>query len=121
MPIEAFAKQNCAIAQTLAVLGERWTMLVLRELFLGRRRFDEIQDELRVAPNILSARLKTLVDEGIVDKQPYSSHAGRFEYRLTEKGRELQPVLHAVMKWGDKYKVSSPPVVLVHADCGHEM
>ena len=121
MPIEAFSKQNCAIAKTLAFLGERWTLLVLRELFLGRRRFDEMQGELGVAPNILSARLSTLLDEGIVERRPYSSHPGRYEYRLTEKGRELQPVLLTLIGWGDRHKVKAPPVSLIHTDCGREM
>jgi len=121
MPIEAFDSQNCAIARTLAFLGERWTMLVMREIGLGRRRFDEIQEVLGVASNVLSARLATLVDEGIVERRPYSSHPGRFEYHLTDKGRELLPVLRAMMRWGNRHKVKQPPVVLIHTDCGHEM
>src|SRR6266487_77981 len=98
MPIEAFAKQNCSIARPLSILGERWTILVLREISLGNRRFDEIQLELGVATNVLSARLATMVDEGILEKRPYSEHRERFEYRLTEKGRELQPVLLAFLR-----------------------
>jgi DNA-binding HxlR family transcriptional regulator len=119
--IEAFSKQHCAIAQTLAVVGERWTLLILRELFLGRRRFEQMQSELGIASNILSARLATLLDEGIVERRPYSSHPGRYEYRLTETGAELQPVLLALLAWGDRHKVDAPPVVTVHTDCGHEM
>jgi DNA-binding HxlR family transcriptional regulator len=121
MPIEAFSNQNCAIARTLAFLGERWTVLVLRELFLGRRRFEEMQEELGIASNVLSARLSTLREEGIVERHPYSTHPGRYEYRLTEKGRELQPVLLAMLAWGDRYKVDAPPIDTVHADCGHAM
>jgi DNA-binding HxlR family transcriptional regulator len=121
MPIEAFEKQNCAIAQTLAFLGERWTILVMREIGLGRRRFDEIQSHLGVASNVLSARLTSLVDEGIVERRPYSSHPGRFEYHFTDKGRELLPVLWGMMRWGNRHKVKAPPVVLIHTDCGHEM
>jgi DNA-binding HxlR family transcriptional regulator len=121
MPIEAFAKQNCSIARPLSILGERWTLLVLREISLGNRRFDEIQSELGVATNILSARLTTLTDEGIVQRQRYSEHADRFEYRLTEKGRDLQPILLAFLRWGDKYTAgkAGPPLETVHADCGH--
>src|SRR5919198_2192043 len=74
MPIEAFARQNCSIARTLSVLGERWTLLVLAELFLGRRRFDEIQAERGIATNILSRRLATLVEEGIAERRRYSEH-----------------------------------------------
>jgi DNA-binding HxlR family transcriptional regulator len=121
MPIEAFSNQNCSIAQTLTFLGERWTLLVLREVGLGKRRFDEIQERLGVATNVLSSRLTTLVDEGVLERRPYSNHAGRFEYHLTEKGRELLPVLRALMKWGNRHKVKAPPVTLIHTDCGHEM
>jgi DNA-binding HxlR family transcriptional regulator len=120
MPIEAFAAQNCSIARTLSVLGERWTLLVLTELFLGRRRFDEIQAERGIASNILSRRLATLVDEGIAERRRYSEHPDRFEYRLTEKGRELQPVLLAFLRWGDRHTAGSgPPVETVHTDCDH--
>jgi DNA-binding HxlR family transcriptional regulator len=120
MPIEAFAAQNCSIARTMSVIGERWTVLVLRELFLGRRRFDEMQAELGVATNILSRRLSTLVDEGIARRHRYSEHPERFEYRLTDKGRELMPVLMAVQAWGDRHTAgrAGPPLEMVHADCG---
>jgi DNA-binding HxlR family transcriptional regulator len=121
MPIEAFASQNCSIAQPLAVLGERWTLLVLREISLGNRRFDEICAKLGVATNILSARLATLVDEGIVERRPYSEHPERFEYRLTEKGRDLIPILLAFLRWGDRYTAgpAGPPLETVHAGCDH--
>jgi DNA-binding HxlR family transcriptional regulator len=102
------------------VLGERWTLLVLSELFLGRRRFDEIQAERGIATNILSRRLATLVDEGIAERHRYSEHRDRFEYRLTEKGRELLPVLLAFLRWGDRHTAGSgPPVETVHTDCDH--
>src|SRR5690349_22783245 len=101
MPIEAFAKQNCSIARPLSILGERWTILVLREISLGNRRFDRIQEGLGVATNVLSARLGTLVDEGILEKSRYGDHPARFEYRLTEKGADLQPILLAFLRWGD--------------------
>jgi DNA-binding HxlR family transcriptional regulator len=121
MPIEAFATQNCSIARPLSVLGERWTLLVLREIFLGNRRFDEIRAELGVATNILSARLATLVDQGIVERRLYSEHPERFEYRLTEKGRDLQPILLAFLRWGDKYTAgpAGPPLETVHSECDH--
>jgi DNA-binding HxlR family transcriptional regulator len=121
MPIEAFAAQNCSIARPLSVLGERWTILVLREISLGSRRFDEIQSELGVATNVLSARLATLVEEGIVERRRYGQHPERFEYRLTEKGRDLQPILLAFLRWGDRYTAgkAGPPLETVHAECGH--
>jgi DNA-binding HxlR family transcriptional regulator len=121
MPIEAFAAQNCSIARPLSVLGERWTILVLREISLGSRRFDEIQSVLGVATNVLSSRLATLVDEEIVERRRYSEHPERFEYRLTDKGRDLQPILLAFLRWGDEYTAGSsgPPLETVHATCGH--
>jgi DNA-binding HxlR family transcriptional regulator len=121
MPIEAFAKQNCSIAKPLSILGERWTLLVLREIALGNRRFDGMQEELGVATNVLSARLGTLVDEGIVERQPYGERPDRFEYRLTAKGGELGPILLAFLRWGDRYTAgkAGPPLETVHADCDH--
>ncbi len=121
MPIQAFADLNCSIARPLSFLGERWALLVLRDLFLGRRRFDEIQDSLGIATNVLSQRLATLTEEGIVERHRYSEHPERFEYRLTEKGRDLQPVLLALLAWGDRYTAGpdGPPLEQVHTECGH--
>lgn len=121
MPIESFATQNCSVARALSVVGERWTLLVLTELFLGRRRFEEIQNERPIATNILSRRLETLVEEGIAERRRYSEHPNRFEYHLTEKGLELLPVVLALVRWGDRYEAggSGPPVETVHAECGH--
>ncbi|HEX4668389.1 MAG TPA: helix-turn-helix domain-containing protein [Solirubrobacterales bacterium] len=120
MAIEAFAKLNCSVARPLSFLGERWALLVLRDLFLGRRRFDELQESLGVASNVLSQRLATLVDEGVAERHRYSEHPERFEYRLTEKGRDLQPVLLAMLAWGDRYtaRPEGPPLETVHDDCG---
>lgn len=120
MPIKAFADLNCSVAQPLAFLGERWALLVLRDLFLGRRRFDDLQESLGVASNVLSQRLATLVEEGVVERRRYSEHPERFEYRLTEKGRDLQPVLLAMLRWGDRYTAGpqGPPLELVHEGCG---
>jgi DNA-binding HxlR family transcriptional regulator len=121
MAIKAFADLNCSVARPLSFLGERWALLVLRDLFLGRRRFDEIQESLGVASNVLSQRLATLVEEGIVERRRYSEHPERFEYRLTEKGRDLQPVLLALLAWGDRYtaRPEGPPLETVHSECGH--
>jgi DNA-binding HxlR family transcriptional regulator len=120
MAIQSFAELNCSIARPLAFLGERWALLVLRDLFLGHRRFDEIQASLGVASNVLSQRLGTLVEEGIAERRLYSEHPERFEYRLTEKGRALQPVLLALVNWGDRYTAGTdgPPLETVHTDCG---
>lgn len=120
MPIQAFAALNCSVARPLSVLGERWALLVVRDVSLGKRRFDQIQASLGIATNVLSQRLATLTDEGILERRAYSEHPERFEYRLTDKGRDLMPVLWALMRWGDKWTAgeSGPPVELVHDDCG---
>lgn len=121
MPIKSFADLNCSIAKPLSVLGERWALLILRDLFLGRRRFEEFQESLGIASNVLSQRLATLVEEGIVERRRYSEHPERFEYRLTQKGLDLHPVLLALLAWGDRYTAgpAGPPREVVHEDCGH--
>jgi DNA-binding HxlR family transcriptional regulator len=120
MAIETFAEMNCSIGRTMSFLGERWTPLVLRELFFGNRRFESIQTELGVASNILSSRLNTLLEEGIVERHRYSERPERFEYRLTEKGLDLQPVMLAIQAWGDRHTApDGAPLDLVHLDCGH--
>lgn len=120
MTIQAFADLNCSIARPLSFLGERWSLLVIRDLFLGNTRFDEFQASLGIASNVLSQRLASLVEEGIVERRAYSEHPERFEYRLTEKGRDLQPVMQALREWGDRYTAgpAGPPVESVHDDCG---
>src|SRR5215471_9179179 len=121
MAIQAFADLNCSIARPLSFLGERWSILVLRDLFLGGRRFIKKQKSLGVATNVLSQRLATLVEEGIAERRPYSEHPERFEYRLTEKGRDLQPVLLALLAWGDRYTAdpAGPALETIHEGCGH--
>jgi len=120
MAIKAFADLNCSIARPLSFLGERWSLLVLRELFLGRRRFDEMQETLGVASNVLSQRLATLVDEGIAERHRYSEHPERFEYRLTEKGRDLFPHALMLLQWGDRWLTPSgaPNLRVFHKKCG---
>ena len=121
MPIEAFARQNCSIARPLSILGERWTLLVLRQLFLGLRRFDEIQRDMGIASNVLAERLKTLVDEGIVERRAYSERPKRYEYRLTEKGRDLQPILLQLVRWSDEHMPVPGGRIreAIHLDCDH--
>jgi DNA-binding HxlR family transcriptional regulator len=111
---------NCSIARSLEVVGEWWTPLVLREVFFGRRRFEEMLRELGISRNVLTDRLTTLVDQGLLERVPYQEAPVRHEYRLTEKGRDFLPVLVALMRWGDRW--ASPdgaPLVLEHRDCGH--
>ena len=111
----------CSVAKTLEVVGERWTFLILREAFLGVRRFDHIQGDLGIARNILSDRLGKLVDHGILERRQYQERPARFEYRLTEKGIDLYPTIVTMMTWGDKHLATSgPPVTLVHGPCGEE-
>ena len=113
---------NCAIGATVGILGERPTFLVLREAFNGVRRFDDMQRRTGMPRQVLSQRLARLVDEGLLRKVPYQEigQRPRAEYRLTEKGLDLYPVLVALMEWGDKYEVGSagPQVLLRHRDCG---
>ena len=113
---------ECSVARSWQVLGERWTMLVLRECFNRTRRFEDFQSHLGMARNVLTDRLATLVGEGILEKRQYQERPPRYEYRLTEKGLELYPVLVAIMKWGDRWKSDNkPPVRLIHTLCDHEI
>jgi DNA-binding HxlR family transcriptional regulator len=111
--------QNCSVAKTLELVGERWTVLILREVFFGRRRFDEMALNLGIARNVLTQRLQRLTDEGVLERAAYQDRPQRFEYRLTEKGLDLWPVLVTLMHFGDRYYApDGPPVVLTHRDCG---
>jgi DNA-binding HxlR family transcriptional regulator len=101
--------QNCSIARALEVVGERWTLLIVRDAFLGLRRFDEFQENLGIARNVLADRLNRLVEEGILERVRYSERPERYEYRLTAKGRELNIALAGLRQWGDKYLSSKPP------------
>lgn len=113
---------DCSIARSLELLGERWTILVLRAAFNGIRRFDDIQEDTGAPRQVLSARLAHLVDHGILRRVPYQDpgQRQRHEYRLTEKGLDLYPVLLSLLNWGDRYLSDSggPSVTLVHKDCG---
>jgi DNA-binding HxlR family transcriptional regulator len=101
--------QVCSIARTLEVVGDRWTLLVLRDVVLGNHRFDQLLTSLGVASNILTDRLNRLVAEGILERARYSEHRARFEYHLTRKGRELGVCLIALMQWGDRHLSDQPP------------
>jgi DNA-binding HxlR family transcriptional regulator len=101
--------QNCSIARALEIVGERWTLLIIRDAFLGLSRFDEFQESLGIARNVLADRLSRLVDEGILERTRYSERPERYEYRLTEKGRELRLALAGLRQWGDAYLSEQPP------------
>lgn len=111
---------DCSVAGTLELIGERWTLLVIRDVFLGNRRFDGIQTSLGVARNVLANRLARLVDEDILEKRTYLERPPRHEYFLTEKGLDLWPVLLTLMAWGDKHlgEGGEPPVRILHKECG---
>jgi DNA-binding HxlR family transcriptional regulator len=118
-----YEDQNCSIARALEVLGDRWTLLVIRESFLRVRRFEDFQRNLGVARNILTDRLGRLVEEGILERVRYQERPARFEYRLTEKGIDLWPTIMTLMQWGDRYYVpaAGAPRVIRHRDCGGEL
>jgi len=102
MKLKSFDHMNCSLALTLDVIGERWTLLILREAFFGKKRFEEFQKGLGIARNILTSRLNRLVGEGILAKRP--AEGSRYEYVLTRRGLELQPVLLSMTHWGDRHK-----------------
>ena len=111
--------QICSVARSLEVLGERWTLLIVRDVFNRKRRFEQIQENLGVARNVLAARLARLVDEGILEKRRYQERPERFEYFLTEKGLELWPVMIALLHWGDRHlsEPSGAPMLIRHKGC----
>jgi DNA-binding HxlR family transcriptional regulator len=104
--------QNCSVARALEVVGERWTLLIIRDAFLGLRRFDQFQQNLGIARNILTDRLNRLVEEGILERVRYSERPERYEYQLTQKGRDLQIALAGLRQWGDTYLSDKPPRLL---------
>src|SRR4051812_29576549 len=114
-----YDSQTCSAARALEVVGERWTLLILRDALLGVRRFDDFQASLGIARNVLADRLGRLVEAGALGKRVYSEKPLRHEYRLTEKGLDLWPVLHALLAWGDKHDApDGPPARFEHRDCG---
>ena len=104
--------QNCSVARALEIVGERWTLLIVRDVAAGKRRFDEVQQSLGIARNVLTDRLARLVEEGILERVRYSERPERYEYHLTPKGRDLQLAITALREWGDKYVSEQPPTLL---------
>jgi DNA-binding HxlR family transcriptional regulator len=112
-------RDGCSIQRTLDVIGDRWMLLILRDLFRGVRRFGQLEDNLGIAKNLLASRLAKLVEADIVSKVPYQDRPVRHEYFLTHKGRDLSPSLVALMRWGDHWcNDGTPPTLLVHSECG---
>ena len=114
-------KLDCTIARTLSVIGDRWTLLILRDAFLGTRRFDVFQSSLGITRHRLADRLEKLVRHGVFRRDRYQEAPARFEYRLTEKGRDLYGVVVTIAGWGDKHMAGKkgPPIERVHRGCGH--
>lgn len=113
-----YARQNCAMARTLEVVGERWTLLIVRDAFYGVRRFSDFRDHLDIPRAVLADRLNGLVEEGVLTRRPDPDHRGRDLYELTPAGRDLWPVLNALMAWGTQHRVRGPRRRFLHAGCG---
>jgi DNA-binding HxlR family transcriptional regulator len=114
--------ENCTISRTLSVLGEKWTFIVLRDVFLGIRRFDDFIEHTGIGRQVLANRLTALVDAGLLRREAYQEpgERARHEYRLTDKGIDVYPILVALREWGDRYAADAagPPLLTVHRDCG---
>jgi DNA-binding HxlR family transcriptional regulator len=118
----SFSEMNCSVAQCLEVIGEWWSMLIVRDASLGVSRFDDFQSRLGISRNVLQQRLTHLVDHGVLERVAYQQHPPRHDYRLTDKGRDLWPVLAAMRQWGDRWAApDGPPLEVVHRGCGHVM
>ncbi len=117
---EDLEKERCSIARTVSVIGDRWTLLILRDCFLQIRRFDDFERRLGITRHILADRLKKLVEEGVLAKLPYQDRPPRYEYRLTDKGRALHPVMMSLVHWGDTHMagVAGRPLLHRHTTCG---
>ncbi|WP_019201040.1 helix-turn-helix domain-containing protein [Tsukamurella sp. 1534] len=122
MKHEDLLDENCAIARSSAVLGERWVWPILRQAFNGARRFEEFQRGIGLARNILTDRLNLLVEQGILERRASQPEGKHQEYRLTDKGHDLFPAYVALMEWGNKWTgLAAPPIDLLHKPCGHRM
>ena len=116
----SFTDMHCSIAQSLEVVGEWWTLLILRDAFLGVRRFEDFVERLGISRNVLTIRLDSLVTAGILERRPYDEARGRYDYLLTDKGRDLWPVMTALRQWGDEwiYGDGNEPLLIEHRNCG---
>jgi DNA-binding HxlR family transcriptional regulator len=115
----SFEDVNCSVAQCLEIVGEWWSLLIVRDAFLGVTRFEDLQARLGISRNILTQRLNRLVDKGVLKRVPYQERPPRSEYRLTEKGRDLWHVVTAMRQWGDRWAApSGPPLTIRHTACG---
>jgi DNA-binding HxlR family transcriptional regulator len=114
------AQHSCTLARTIELIGDAWSLMILREMFLGGRRFDDLQRLTGASPHILSQRLKRLEREGVLRRETYNQHPPRHEYRLTESGRDLWPVIVSLKQWGDSWlEAGDTPVAIIHKGCDH--
>lgn len=120
---EDLEKEPCSVARTLSVIGDRWTLIILRDCFLGVRRFDEFESRLGITRHVLTDRLKKLVQHGVLTRKPYQQRPVREEYRLTDKGLDLYPVIMSLVHWGNTHMADQrgAPLVHIHKTCGHRM
>lgn len=116
---KSFEAMDCSVAQCLEVVGEWWSLLIVRDALLGVSRFDDFEAHLGISRNVLAQRLDHLVDHGVLERVPYQDHPVRYDYRLSKKGRDLWKVLNAMRQWGDRWAApDGPPGELVHDSCG---
>lgn len=110
----------CSVARTVAVIGDRWTLMILRDAFLGVRRFEDFERRLGISRSVIAERLRRLVDEGVLRREPYQTRPLRHEYRLTDKGLALHPVMLSIVHWGDTHYAgeAGPPLLHRHKACG---
>lgn len=122
MKRDQLSHQQCSVARSSAILGDPWTLTLISDCFLGVRRFEEFQERLKVSRTTLTSRLKLLEEHGILAQRQYEQRPPRFEYRLTQKGKELFPVISTLLAWGDKYysDEAGPPIIRRHKKCGHD-
>jgi DNA-binding HxlR family transcriptional regulator len=115
-----YETQTCSIARALEIVGERWSLLILRSVLLGSHRFDDLLADLGITRSVLTARLQRLVREGVLERVPYQQRPTRYEYRATAKGHELWPVIAHLLRWGDAYypEPTGAPSLIVHNGCG---
>ena len=121
MRTSEIGRMKCPVARSLSIVGDPWTLLILRELFLRSRRFEEFQGYTGMAPYLLTTRLKQLTRDGILERRAYQERPRRYEYRLTDKGFDLYPVVVALSQWGNRWMADAagPPLKLVHTHCGN--
>lgn len=117
------SSQECSVARASAVLGDRWTLLILSDVFLGVRRFEDFQSRLGISRTTLAERLRRLEEHGVLEKRVYQTNPPRCEYRLTPKGLDLHPLLMSMINWGDTWYAgkSGPPILRTHVSCGHDV